>query len=117
MNIKLFGLWVLVFFTSMQLVCEQEFIVSKKTKTKKEIALHVKEDIAELYESILRQLGSNIQQAVVVQNQVIDKIKNFVDDSSQSTHQLKELRDKLEKYLKTLEEQQADLQNFLLFCK
>lgn len=100
-------------FIPIFLYSEQEFI-KVKAKTKKEIALHVKEDIAELYESMLRQIGSNIQQSVGVQNQIIDKIKKLMNESSLSTHQLKELRSKLENYLKKLEEQQADLHNFLL---
>lgn len=94
-----------------------EFVVSKKTKAKKEMAVRVKEDIAELLESALRQLGSNIQQSVIVQNQIFDKIKEILEGSQQSTSQLKELRDALEKYLRKFEEQQADLQSFLLVCK
>ena len=94
---------------------QQEFI-KPKTKSKKEIAAQVKQDIADTLECLLRQVGTNIQQSVVVQNQIIDKIKNLVEDTAQSTQQLKETRNKLENYLKKLEEQQADLQNFLLIC-
>jgi len=94
-----------------------EFVVCKKTKTKKETAVHVKEDTIELLESSLRQLGCNIKQSVTVQNQIFDKIKEMLEDNQKTTTQLKEFRDNLEKYLKKLEEQQVDLQNFLLSCK
>ena len=94
--------------------CASEFI---KKKEKKEIAVRVKEDIAELLESSLRQLGKNIQLSVAVENHIFDKIKEICGDSSLSTAQLKELREKLEKYLKIFEDQQADLNSFLLQCK
>ena len=94
-----------------------EFVVCKKTKTKKETAVRVKEDIVELLGSSLRQLGCNIQESVTVQNQIFDKIKVMLEDNQKTTAQLREFRDNLEKYLKKLEEQQADLQNFLLSCK
>lgn len=104
----------MIFFIYCGLLAKQEFVINKKDKTKKEIALHVKEDIVELYESALRQIGSNIQQSVVVQNYIIDNIKRLMENNSQSTAQLKALRAQLEKSLKILEEQQADLQNFLM---
>lgn len=107
----------IVFFLLMPIfLYSQEEFIKVKTKTKKEIALHVKEDIAELYESMLRQIGNNINQSVDVQNQIFDKIKKLMNDASLSTYQLKELRHKLENYLKKLEEQEADLHNFLLLC-
>lgn len=111
---------IIIFMTSVLFIVPtifaNEFVV-KKTKTKKEIAVHVKEDIIELLESSLRQLGRNIQQSVAVQNHIFDMIKNVCDDGQQSTAQLKELRDRLEKYLKKIEEQQVDLQSFILQSK
>lgn len=101
----------------MPFIFANEFVVSKKTKTKKETAAQVKEDVIELLESTLRQLGNNIQESVTVQNKMFDKIKEMCSDNQQSTDQLKELRNKLEKYLKKLEDQQADLQDILWSCK
>ncbi len=111
-NLKIMAL----FFLIMPCLFANEFVVSKKTKEKKEMAASVKEDIAELLESALRQLGKNIQQSVTVQNQLFDKIKEICGDGQQSTLQLKELREKLEKHLKKLEEQQAELQSFFVVC-
>jgi hypothetical protein len=91
-----------------------QFIVSKKTKEKKESSAHVKEDVVELCESALRQLGCNVQQSVTAQNHIFDKIKSLCIEGQQSTAQLKELREKLEKYLKKLAEHQADLQELLI---
>jgi uncharacterized protein YpbB len=108
---------IFIIFVVAPMSFANEFVVAKKTKAKKESCVHVKEDIVELLESALRQLGSNIQQSVIVQNQIFDKIKEILGDSQQSTSQLKDLREKLEKYLKKIEEQQADLQSFLLACK
>jgi septal ring factor EnvC (AmiA/AmiB activator) len=92
-----------------------EFI--KKPKQKKETTSQVKEDIAELLESALRQLGKNIQQSVDVQDQIFDKIKEILGDNQMSADQLKALRFRLELHLKKLEEQQADLYDILLSCK
>ena len=92
----------------------QEFIVPKKVKTKKEIAAHVKEDIVELLESSLRQIGVNIQQAVSVQNKILDQIKDMLTDDQLTTAELKDVRSRLEKNLKMFELQQSDLQDFLL---
>lgn len=94
-----------------------EFIVDKKTKPIKEMALRVKEDIADFLESILRQLGKNIGQSVYVQNHVFDMIKDLFDDQTLSTQELKELRSYLTEYLHTLEKHQVDLQNFLYDTK
>jgi len=99
---------------SIELCYANEFVVSKKSKSKKEIAIHVKEDVVELCESVLRQVGKNIQQSVAVQNQVFDMIKMIAEDNSLTTAQLKEVRGKLEKYLKELEDQWAQSQLFLL---
>lgn len=94
-------------------LCANEFI---KTKPKKEVAAKVKEDIAELLESAVRQLGRNIQQTVIVENKIFDTMKELLEGGQRSTAQLKELRTTLEKYLKKFEEQQLELQNFLLAC-
>jgi hypothetical protein len=95
-----------------------QFLISKKEKSKKEKILHVKvEDIVDLLESGLRQLGKNIQESVILQNQIFDKIKEICTQGQQSTAQLKEFRDKLEKNLKKIEAQEQDLQNFLIVCK
>ncbi|MBV8660709.1 MAG: hypothetical protein JO129_01010 [Candidatus Dependentiae bacterium] len=106
-----------IIFCSMSSIVANEFVVSKKTKTKKETTAQVKEDVVELLESSLRQLGNNIQVSVTVQNKMFDKIKDMCNDNQQSIEQLKELRSKLEKYLKNLEEQQADLQDILWLYK
>lgn len=92
-----------------------EFV--KKPKQKKESTSQVKEDIVELLESALRQLGKNIQQSVDVQDQIFDKIKEILGDNQMSADQLKALRFRLELHLKKLEEQQADLYDILLSCK
>ncbi|MDP3788055.1 MAG: hypothetical protein Q8Q60_01895 [Candidatus Chromulinivorax sp.] len=88
-----------------------------KEKVKKESSTQVKQDIAELLESAVRQLGNNIKESVTVQNQMFDQIKEIMGDSQQSTAQLKELRKKLEACLKNLEDQQAELHTILLTCK
>lgn len=108
---------VLLILLIVPMSFSNEFVVSKKDKAKKEIAGRVKEDIAELLESMLRQLGTNIQQSVSVQNYIFDTIKDVCGQGQKSTAQLKELRDKLEKYLKKIEEQQADLEAFMLIFK
>lgn len=95
--------------------CGAEFI--KKPKPKKETSSQVKEEIAELLESAVRQLGQNIKQSVDVQNKMFDAIKEILSDNQLSTQQLKELRNRLEQHLKKLEEQQADLYDVLLSCK
>lgn len=106
----LYGVFVGTFlFIPMNLA--NQFV---KKKPKKEIAVRVKEDIVELLESCLRQICGNIQELVTVQSQIFDKIKEIYEDGQPSTSQLKELRDNLEKNLKTLQTQQADLHNFFL---
>ena len=106
----------IVFFMASSIVAN-EFIVPKKSKTKKETAAQVKEDVAELLESALRQLNSNIGQAAIVQNKIFDQIKELLSENDLSTDQLRQLRAKLEKYLQRFEEQQADLHSFLLDFK
>ncbi len=109
-----------IFFTAfliMPCLLANEFIIPKKTKTKKETAAQVKEDVAGLLESSLRQLNNNIQESAIVQNHIFDKIKELLSDSQLTTTQLKELRGKLEKYLQRFEDQQADLHSFLLDLK
>lgn len=115
MKNNLYGALVITTFFMEPYVYANEFIVHKKTK--KEIAAHVKEDIIELLESSLRQLGKNIQHTVAAQNKIFDQIKTMCDNSSQSTEQLKELRAQLEKYLRAFEQQQAELGQFLLQIK
>jgi hypothetical protein len=116
-----------IFFLSIsisffvQTIFANEFVIPKK---KKEIAVHVKEDVVNLLEQISRQIGVNIVQGVCVQNQILDKIKELFGDtqlqvpgciclSSCSTADLKMCRDGLQKYLENLQQQQADLQKFL----
>jgi ElaB/YqjD/DUF883 family membrane-anchored ribosome-binding protein len=94
-----------------------QFVISKKEKSKKEMASHVKDDIVELLESTLRQLGRNIQQSVTVQWQIFDTIKDMYGQGQQSTVQLKEIRDKLQSFLKKIEQQQEDFRDFLLTCR
>ena len=88
-----------------------------KTKQKKESASQIKDDIVELLVSVLRQLGQNIQQTVDVQNQAFDMIRKIFSDNQLSAEQLRDLRCKLEKHLKKLEAQQAELYDILLSCK
>jgi septal ring factor EnvC (AmiA/AmiB activator) len=106
-----------IFFFMASSIVANEFIVPKKSKAKKETAAQVKEDVAELLESALRQLNSNIGQAAIVQNKIFDQIKELLSDNELSTDQLRQLRTKLEKYLQRFEEQQADLHSFLLDFK
>lgn len=93
--------------TTSFMVYANQFIVPKKTK--KEMAIHVKEDIAELLESAVRQIGVNISQAVRVQNSFFDSMKDMCVDKNYSTAELQQMRSKLEKYLEILESQAADL--------
>jgi hypothetical protein len=121
MKNNIFGIVVGFFLVSGIVFCANEFVIPKK---KKEIAVHVKEDLATLLEQISRQIGTNIVQAIGVQNQILDKIKELFGDvvtpvpglvclSSCSTEELKKCRDELQKYLQILEQQQVDLQRFL----
>jgi len=110
------ALIALIFFIAPSIMAN-EFIVPKKAKTKKETAAQVKEDVAELLESALRQLNSNIQQAAIVQNRIFDLMKELLSDNQLTTDQLRKMREKLEKYLQRFEEQQADLHSFLLDFK
>ncbi len=92
-----------------------EFVVAKKEK--KQTAAQVKEEVVELLESVVRQLGQNIQQAVDTQNRVFDMIKSMISQDQFSTQQLKDKRTMLEQHLKKLEQQQAELYDILLACK
>lgn len=114
MNNKLYRTLLAAIFFIVPCVFANEFVVAKKTKTKKEIAAHVKEDVVELLESSLRQLGRNIKQAVIVEDQIFDQLKDLLTDDQMTTAQLKDLRDHLEKYLQMIEQQQSDLESFSL---
>lgn len=116
MKHKLLRIVYIFFCLPILLNGQQEFIKPKK-KEKQESAAKIQQDVADLLEIIVRQIGTNIQQSVVVQNQVIDQIKSLMHDNSQSIDKLKQARCKLEQYLKKLEEQQLELQNFLLSCR
>jgi len=97
-----------------------EFVVVKK---KKESTVHVKEDIGYALEISLRQIGKNITQSVIVQNQIFNKIKDLLgaceknNDSKStfdaSTAQLKIYRNQLESFYHKLEQQQVELESFL----
>ena len=108
-------LWIISLLFALAPLQGSEFI--KKTKQKKETSSQVRDEIAELLESTLRQLGQNMQQSIDVQNKIFDKIKEIMSDSSLSIEQLKELRIRLVKHLKKLEEQQAELYDIVLSCK
>ena len=105
---------IIAIFFMMPCLFANEFVVPKKAKAKKEVAVHVKEDIVELLESSLRQLGRNIKQAVIVEDQIFDQLKELLTDDQMTTAQLKDLRDHVEKYLQMIEQQQSDLESFSL---
>ena len=94
---------IIAIFFMMPCLFANEFVVPKKAKAKKEVAVHVKEDIVELLESSLRQLGRNIKQAVIVEDQIFDQLKELLTDDQMTTAQLKDLRDHVEKYLQMIE--------------
>ncbi len=105
---------MMILFAGFSVCAGNEFI--KKPKAKKESVAQVKEEVAELLESVLRQVGQNICQSIDVQNNVFDKIKEIMSDNQLSCEQLKQLRARLEKQLKVLEEQQAQLYDIILSC-
>jgi ElaB/YqjD/DUF883 family membrane-anchored ribosome-binding protein len=109
---------VLVFsFTALfgAFVDASEFV--KKPKQKKESAAQIKENIAELLESVLRQLGHNMQQSVDVQHAIFDTLKDILGDNAMSVEQLQQLRIQLQQHLKKMQEQQNELYDILLSCK
>ncbi len=92
---------------------KNEFIVEKKV-TKKESPSQLKEQICDLLEINMRQLGSLITQAVQVQDKMIDEMKRLLhNEENLSVVQLRQLRDGLEKNIKIVQEQQIAIQNFL----
>lgn len=111
------GLLSVVMFCSLQALnqASNEFVIVKKEK--KQTAAQVKEEVVELLESVVRQLGQNIQQTVDTQNRVFDMIKSMISQDQSSTQKLKDQRAMLETHLKKLEQQQAELYDILLACK
>lgn len=94
------------------MVYAHEFVVAKKSKPKKESVSAVKEDIVGLLEFSLRQLGANIQQAVGVQNQLLDMMHKVMEDDTLSIPALQECRANLERQLAILEKQQQELLSY-----
>jgi predicted nucleic acid-binding Zn-ribbon protein len=112
---KKLGLLGLSFLLLAPVCATSEFI--KKPKQKKESASQVRDEVAELLESALRQLGQNIQQSIDAQNKIFDTIKEIMSDSTLSIDQLQDLRARLQKHCQNLQEQQAELYDIVLSCK
>lgn len=106
-----------IFFLGVSIfgICANEFVMPKKSKTKKELSAQVQQDIFDLFENLLRQLGKNIQQAVFVQNKLYTNMKKmFEHESQQSTTQLKQLRADLQEHLTRLEKQYDSIHSLLV---
>lgn len=110
---------LLFFFLVINLpIFGNEFVVTKKNKSKKETITQVKQDIADILESLLRQVGTNIIQLVHVQDKLFDVLKDLFDEQDdRSAADWKNIREKCQHYATKLEQYQVDLDGFLYDTK
>ncbi|MGZ6251252.1 MAG: hypothetical protein ACXWL2_04430 [Candidatus Chromulinivorax sp.] len=93
-------------------------MITKKNKPKKETITQVKQDIADILESLLRQVGKNITQLVHFQDELFNVLKDLFDEQDdRSAADWKVLREKCQHYASKLEQHQVDLDSFLYDTK